>query len=356
MNRQPYSGHSIDIEMVTETAALLLFLLLKMNISDRGGKNMKSKIVRGIINGGVLAAVAALGITVYQLGTKPIAENPQEENSVQMEEELSEGENAEDATVTGNGWEDVAQDEMTDGAAGDETGLSGASENGADAETGSIRETAGSGTAENAAADADNGSGTDDRSVSAAAGADRSRTDGTGNTADNAGNTSAEGAVNNGAGASTDTAETSAVGIAAQALDFTEDSIMEWPVRGTVLVDYNMDETVYYPTLDQYRVSSAIALQAVEDAPVYAAADGQVLSVVQDACTGTTVTMELGNGYQAVYGQLKDLTVAEGDTVKEGEVIGNISAPTKYYSVEGPNLYFAMKKDGVPVDPFEYLE
>lgn len=57
--------------------------------------------------------------------------------------------------------------------------------------TGSIRETAGSGTAENAAADADNGSGTDDRSVSAAAGAHRSRTDGTGNTADNAGNTSA---------------------------------------------------------------------------------------------------------------------------------------------------------------------
>ena len=47
---------------------------------------MKSKIVRGIINGGVLAAVAALGITVYQLGTKPVVENPQEENSVQMEE------------------------------------------------------------------------------------------------------------------------------------------------------------------------------------------------------------------------------------------------------------------------------
>ena len=45
---------------------------------------MKSKIVRGIINGGVLAAVAALGITVYQLGTKPVVENPQEENSVQI--------------------------------------------------------------------------------------------------------------------------------------------------------------------------------------------------------------------------------------------------------------------------------
>mgnify|MGYP000585680203 FL=1 len=226
---------------------------------------MKSKIVRGIINGGVLAAVAALGITVYQFGTKPIAENPQEENSAQaeetgLEEELSDGENAEDAAAAGDGWQDAVQDEISDGENGDEAGLSGASEAGADADgvTGSIRETAGSGTAENAAAYADNGSGTEDRSVSAAAGAE-----GAGNTADNAGNAAAEGAVNNGAGASTDTAETSAVGIAAQALDFTEDSIMEWPVRGTVLVDYNMDETVYYPTLDQYRVSPAIALQAV---------------------------------------------------------------------------------------------
>ena len=144
---------------------------------------MKSKIVRGIINGGVLAAVAALGITVYQLGTKPIAENPQEENSVQveetgLEEELSDGENAEDAAAAGDGWQDVAQDESSDGETGDEAGLSGASEAGADGVTGSIRETAGSGTDENAAADADNGSGTEDRSVSAAAGADRSRTDG----------------------------------------------------------------------------------------------------------------------------------------------------------------------------------
>ena len=328
---------------------------------------MKSKIVIGIINGGVLAAVAALGITVYQLGTKPIVENSQEENSVQMEEELSDGENAEDAAVTGNGWEDVAQDEMTDGAAGDETGLSGASENGADADgvTGSIRETAGSGAAENEGtagtdgntmADVNNGSGAENKSVSAAAGAESAgnSTAGIGNAADNA---NAGNAANNGAETSSaDTAETSAAGIAAQTLNFTEDSIMEWPVRGTVLVDYNMNETVYYPTLDQYRVSPAISLQAVEDAPVYAAADGQVLSITQDACTGTTVTMELGNGYQAVYGQLKDLTVAEGDTVKEGEVIGNISAPTKYYSVEGPNLYFAMRKDGTPVDPFEYLE
>ena len=289
---------------------------------------MKSKIVRGIINGGVLAAVAALGITVYQLGTKPITEDSGQEESVQMEETDLEGEisdeNTSDAAVSGSGieTENISEDQDREN--------DGTIVNGSDDMAEALKKETERGTEENTSA-ADNSA---DKAASTV-----------GETKDAVGN-----------GASADTAETSAAGIAAENMDFTEDSIMEWPVRGTVLVDYNMNETVYFPTLDQYRVSPAIALQAVEDAPVYAAADGQVLSVEQDTCTGTTVTMELGNGYQAVYGQLKDLTVAEGDTVKEGEVIGNVSEPTKYYSVEGPNLYFAMKKDGVPVDPFEYLE
>lgn len=307
---------------------------------------MKSKVVRGIINGGVLAAVAALGITVYQLGTKPLTES--KDDSVQMEETGLEEEISDegDAEVSGSGSTDG---DSVKNAAVDADGMAGSSG------TGDVADGGSSDAGTSAAAANANGSnsaavaGVNDSAVSKAAG---KVADGTG--ADSA-ETAAAG--NNSTGnTGTDSTETSAAGIAAQNLNFTENSLMEWPVRGTVLIDYNINETVYYPTLDQYRVSPAIAVQAVEDAPVYAAADGQVLSVEQDACTGTTVTMELGNGYQAVYGQLKDLTVAEGDTVKEGEVIGNVSEPTKYYSVEGPNLYFAVKKDGNPVDPFEYLE
>ena len=316
---------------------------------------MKSKVVRGIINGGVLAAVAALGITVYQLGTKPLTES--KDDSVQMEETGLEEEISDegDAEVSGSGGTDeadgsgIAEEDAVKNAAVDADGMADSSGTGDVADGGSSAAGTGAAAANangsNSAADA----GVNDSAVSKAAG---KLADGTG--ADSAEIASAG---NNSTGnTGTDSTETSAAGIAAQNLNFTENSLMEWPVRGTVLIDYNMNETVYYPTLDQYRVSSAIAVQAVEDAPVYAAADGQVLSVEQDACTGTTVTMELGNGYQAVYGQLKDLTVAEGDTVKEGEVIGNVSEPTKYYSVEGPNLYFAVKKDGNPVDPFEYLE
>jgi len=69
-----------------------------------------------------------------------------------------------------------------------------------------------------------------------------------------------------------------------------------------------------------------------------------------------TITMELGNGYEVVYGQLKDVQLKEGDKISKGDKIGVLSEPTKYYSVEGSNLYFQVLKDGKPVNPMEYLE
>lgn len=139
-------------------------------------------------------------------------------------------------------------------------------------------------------------------------------------------------------------------------LNFSEDSTMLWPVSGEVLIDYSMDATIYFPTLDQYKYNSALVLGSANGEPVQAAANGQVLSVVENEETGTTLTMDLGNGYQAVYGQLKDLTVSEGQIVEAGAVIGYVNDPTKYYVKEGANLYFAMTKDGAAVDPMIYIE
>ncbi|MCD8365387.1 MAG: M23 family metallopeptidase, partial [Clostridiales bacterium] len=85
-------------------------------------------------------------------------------------------------------------------------------------------------------------------------------------------------------------------------------------------------------------------------------ASGQVVSIETTADTGETVTMDIGCEYQLIYGQMKDLQVAEGDFVKAGDLIGYISEPTKYYSVEGSNLYFSMTKNGAPVNPLNYLE
>ena len=90
-------------------------------------------------------------------------------------------------------------------------------------------------------------------------------------------------------------------------VNFTESSLMEWPVSGQVVIDYDMEHTVYFPTLNEYKYSPAIAISSEVDTPVASVANGQIVSVEESVETGTTVTVDLGNGYQAVYGQLKDV-------------------------------------------------
>ena len=62
------------------------------------------------------------------------------------------------------------------------------------------------------------------------------------------------------------------------------------------------------------------------------------------------------DGYEAVYGQLKEIPVATGEYVAAGQCIGYISQPSKYYSAEGANLYFELRKDGNPVNPQDFLQ
>ena len=42
--------------------------------------------------------------------------------------------------------------------------------------------------------------------------------------------------------------------------------------------------------------------------------------------------------------------------MNSGTILGYVSDPTKYYVKEGANLYFAMTKDGNPIDPMIYIE
>lgn len=278
---------------------------------------MNNRVTRIIANSVGLAAVAALGITVYQLGTSPVKENTSEEKTENVsqsaqdrDEQLTEDEedlnDTQVTSQTGGMNGDISQNDVDNSE----------SHNTADVDsrnnTESFQQT------EDASVtfeDAQDGSDTEENEIT----------------------------------------DVSASAYNLPAVNFSEDTLMEWPVNGNILLDYSMDQTTYFPTLDQYKLSPAIAVGAVEGAPVVAAVNGTVYSIEQDAQTGTTLTMELGNGYQAVYGQLTDLTVSEGDTVKKGTTIGYISQPTKYYSMEGSNLYFEMKKDGEPIDPIEYL-
>ncbi len=83
---------------------------------------------------------------------------------------------------------------------------------------------------------------------------------------------------------------------------------------------------------------------------------GIVKKIYNNVQTGKTIVVDLGNGYEAIYGQLGELRVVEGQRLAAEDVIGYIAAPTKYYIIEGPNLYFQMLKEGEPVNPLEFME
>lgn len=139
-------------------------------------------------------------------------------------------------------------------------------------------------------------------------------------------------------------------------VQFSEDTTLSWPAAGTILMDYSMDGTVYFKTLNEYKYNPALIIGSEVGNPVVASARGIVENIAVNEETGTTLTTNIGNDYELIYGELKEVAVSEGEVVEQGQLLGYVSEPTKYYCEEGSNLYFAMKKDGQIVDPCLYLE
>ena len=149
--------------------------------------------------------------------------------------------------------------------------------------------------------------------------------------------------------------ETPVSNIAEEVMRFEPEKGLIWPVEGSVLLDYSMDSTIFFPTLQQYQYNPAMVLSGNVNDKVYFIAKGKITNIETNEETGCTVTQDIGDGYTAIYGQLKELNFDVGDIVQSGQVVGYVSEPTKYYSVEGSNVYFQLLKNGVPIDPEEIL-
>lgn len=145
------------------------------------------------------------------------------------------------------------------------------------------------------------------------------------------------------------------VNAAINSLQFSKESEMLWPVQGNIILEYNMDNTIYFSTLDEYKTNPAIIIQGKEYAPIVAAAKGVVTELSDNEELGVYMKMAIGNGYEVTYGQIVNPTVEVGETVEAGETIACVNKPTRYYEKEGYNLYFSVTKDGNPVDPMDFL-
>ncbi len=139
-------------------------------------------------------------------------------------------------------------------------------------------------------------------------------------------------------------------------LHFSESDVLAWPIVGNILMNYSMNQVVYYETLNQYRYNPSVVIEATVGEPITAAADGKVLSIRENVETGGTIVCDLGDGYQLTYGQLENYAVSEGDYVEKGDILGYVAEPSIFYTEEGCNVYFKMTKDGEPVNPLNVMQ
>ncbi|MCA0200806.1 MAG: M23 family metallopeptidase [Proteobacteria bacterium] len=94
---------------------------------------------------------------------------------------------------------------------------------------------------------------------------------------------------------------------------------------------------------------SGLDIGANTGAAVHAAADGKVVLIDADmVLSGQTVMIDHGYGLKSIYIHLSKIAVTEGQSVKQGDVIGNVGETGR---VTGPHLYFGMSWFDERIDP-----
>jgi septal ring factor EnvC (AmiA/AmiB activator) len=95
-----------------------------------------------------------------------------------------------------------------------------------------------------------------------------------------------------------------------------------------------------------------VEYEAPLGAPVRAVAPGGVRFAGRFRGYGKTVILDHGGGYFSVASHLSETRVAVGDVVAAGEEIGRVGDTG---SLNGPELYFELRRGGEALDPREWL-
>ena len=125
--------------------------------------------------------------------------------------------------------------------------------------------------------------------------------------------------------------------------------------RATAVEDYT-ETLAYNATLKRFEAHKAIDFFAEDGAPVYAVYDGVISDVKTTLLTGTTITIDHGNGLFTVYNSLTDGDkVFVGQSVKQGAEIGTVSTSNRQEAAEGAHLHFQTVENGETINPAKYL-
>ncbi|MGI6706392.1 MAG: murein hydrolase activator EnvC family protein [Clostridia bacterium] len=128
--------------------------------------------------------------------------------------------------------------------------------------------------------------------------------------------------------------------------NLTEDQIeLSAPVKGKVIVKFGQ-------IMETKKKSEGIMIQAKKGAPVYAAGDGEVITIEEDKTLGTCIEIRHENEMTSIYGNCTQVLVKKGDKVLQKDVIGKMGEGDKEGDVV---LYFEVKVQGKSIDPLDVI-
>lgn len=107
------------------------------------------------------------------------------------------------------------------------------------------------------------------------------------------------------------------------------------------------------PVYNRWKFHKGVDFAAAEGTPVYACKSGTVaLAVKNDPTFGNYVIVSHSSGMTSVYAHLSKLSVAKGDVIHGGKVIGYVGQTG---AATGPHLHFEIRQNGVATDPGDLL-
>lgn len=124
------------------------------------------------------------------------------------------------------------------------------------------------------------------------------------------------------------------------------------PIDGEIIGNHSSGELVKYEALGEWRTHDGIDIAGEAGAEIKAAADGKVTSVTKDPLWGTVVEISHEDGITSIYSGLSpEVSVAAGDEVKAGDIIGTLGETNLAEVDKVSHLHFAMKENGKFIDP-----
>lgn len=102
-----------------------------------------------------------------------------------------------------------------------------------------------------------------------------------------------------------------------------------------------------------YMPNTGILYSSTSEFEVIAVLDGKVTSVKKDDILGNIIEVEHENNLISIYQSVKDVKVAQGDTIKQGDVIA-ISGSNKLENESENCLHFETYKEGSLINPEDF--